>query len=60
MIIPYIKMNFSKYCDIANLIDEVVIGPKCQAPPSFISAILKSNGFVNAKVRKSDGFGIYR
>lgn len=60
MIIPYIKMNFSKCCDIANLIDEVVIGPKCQAPPSFISAILKSNGFVNAKVRKSDGFGIYR
>ena len=57
---PYIKMNFSKFFNLSDLISEVIIGPKCQESTENITALLRTNGFSSAKVRKSDGFGIYR
>lgn len=59
LVIPYIKINFSTYGNLSDLIQEVIIGPKCQVNEFFIQSILERNGFKNTSVKKSNGF-MYR
>ena len=59
LVVPYIKLNFSTYGNLSDLIQEVIIGPKCQANDLFIQSLLKRNGFKNTLVKKSNGF-MYR
>ncbi len=50
--VPYITLNFDKIK--AELIKEVIIGPKCKARQNDIKTFLSQNG-IDCEVKKSEG-----